>query len=217
MKVKLWWSAFYRSHNIGEDFPRSIAFKRRKLLPVFNKARNLPGFNKQMVSLKSDVLTINGRRYYADTLDQLTDQLNMKHFNKRSNEDLLVFGGIYSNFHGFSTYFPCKIKFKNTFYCNAEQAYQHRRALFVNDLDTAAKVMVSSDPAVAKQLSYGIKGSKDLNDRWNTEQYMSELVKAKITQNPKIAMELITTGGRRLAESGWHAFYAVGLTITHNP
>ena len=48
-------------------------------------------------------------------------------------------------------------------------AYQHRRALFVNDLDTAAKIMVSSDTAVAKQLSYGIKGSKDLNDRWNTE------------------------------------------------
>ena len=206
-----------RSYNIGEDFPRSIAFKRRKLLPVFNKARNLPGFNKQMVSLKSDVLTINGRRYYADTLDQLTGQLNMKHFNERSNENLLVFGGIYSNFHGFSNYFPCKIKFKNKLYCNAEQAYQHRRALFVNDLDTATKIMVSSDPAVAKQLSYDIKGSKDLNDRWNTEKYtlMSDLVKAKITQNPKIATELIATGARRLAESGRHDFYAVGLPITH--
>ena len=143
-----------RSYNIGEDFPRSIAFKRRKLLPVFNKARNLPGFNKQMVSLKSDVLTINGR----------------SDFNERSNEDLLFFWW-HSNFHGFSNYFPCKIKFKNQLYCNAEQAYQHRRALFANDLNTTAKIMVSSDPAVAKQLSYDIKGSKDLKDRWNTEKY----------------------------------------------
>ena len=106
----------------------------------------------------------------------------MKHFNERSNKDLLVFSGIYSNFHGFSNYFPYKIKFKNKLYCNAEQAYQHRRALIVNDLDTAAKIIVSSDPAVAKQHSYDIKGSKDLNDRWNTEKYtlMSDLVKAKI-------------------------------------
>ena len=77
--------------------------------------------------------------------------------------------------------------------------------------------MVSSDPAVAKQHSYDIKGSKDLNDRWNTEKYtlMSDLVKANITQNLKIATELIATGARRLAESGRHDFYAVGLPITH--
>ena len=44
---------------------------------------------------------------------------------------------------------------------------------------------------------------------------MSELVKATITQNPKIAMELIATRGRRLAKSGRHDFYAVSLAITH--
>ena len=78
--------------------------------------------------------------------------MQILYFNERSNEDLLVFGGIYSNiyiyiviysnFHGFSNYFPCKIKFKNKLYCNAEQAYQHRRALFVKVLEKCTKNLI---------------------------------------------------------------------------
>ena len=207
-----------RAYHIGEDFPRQIAYNRRKLLPVFNRARSLPGVDKKVVSLKSDVLTISGRRYYANTLDQLGGDLSMKHFNEISNNDLVVFGGIYSDFHPLSNYYICPVQFNKISYTSIEQAYQHRKCLFFDDLVTASKVMLTSDPAEAKRLSFEVKGSKALYDRWTAQRYklMSDLLKAKIQQNPKVKAELLSTGTKRIAESGKDNYYAVGLPITSN-
>ena len=73
-----------RKYNVSEDFPREIAFKRRKLFPVFSKARKIPGTDKKSVTLKPGILIINGKRYTVETLNQLNGQLDMKHFNERS-------------------------------------------------------------------------------------------------------------------------------------
>ena len=91
-----------RNCNVSEDFPREIAYRRRKLFPVFSKARKTPGINKKSISLKADILIINGKKYTVDTLDQLKDNLDMRTFNERSDANRVVFGGIYSNFHPLS-------------------------------------------------------------------------------------------------------------------
>ena len=57
---------------------------------VFNRAGSLFGVDKKMVTVKSDVLIISGRRYYENTLDQLGGDLSLIHFNERSNNDLVV-------------------------------------------------------------------------------------------------------------------------------
>ena len=87
---------------LGEDFPKQISYNRRKLFPVFKKARNT--MDKKLVTLKADNLIINGKKYTVDTLDQLTGELCMKTFSERSNDKVLVMGGIYSNFHPLSNY-----------------------------------------------------------------------------------------------------------------
>ena len=57
-----------RTLSIGEDFPKDIAYNRRKLFPVFTKARRV--LDKKVVSLKADNLVISGKRYTVDNLDE---------------------------------------------------------------------------------------------------------------------------------------------------
>ena len=198
---------------LGEDFPKQISYNRRKLFPVFTKARNT--MDKKLVTLKADSLIINGKKYTVDTLDRLTGELSMKHFCERSNDKVLVMGGMYSNFHPLSNYYPCNFVFRNQKYKNIEQAYQHIKAELFNDPAAAAEILSSDDPAVAKKMSFTIKGFKE--DIWNAKRYdlMLHLVKAKFEQNPELAAHLRATGKRTIAETGKHSFYANGFAITH--
>ena len=43
----------------------------------------------------------------------------------------------------------------------------------------------------------------------------TNLIRAKFTQNPALANTLRATGQKKIAESGKHRFFAVGLPITH--
>ena len=140
---------------LGDDFPKQISYNHRKLFPVLTKARNT--MDKKLVTLKADNLIINGKKYTVDTLDQLTGELCMKTFSERSNDKVLVMGGIYSNFHPLSNYYSCNFVFRKQKYANIEQAYQHVKAVLFNDQDAAAEILSSDDPAVSKRLSFTIK------------------------------------------------------------
>ena len=198
---------------LGEDFLKQISYNRRKLFPVFTKARNT--IDKKLVALKADNLITNGKKYTVDTLDQLTGDLNMRPFSERSNDKVLVMGGMYSNFHPLSNYCPCNLVFRKQMYSNIEQAYQHVKAVLFNDQAAATDILSSDDPAAAKRLGFNINGFKE--DVWNTKRYelMLQLVKAKFDQNPELAVHLRATGKRTIAETGRHSFFANGLAITH--
>ena len=206
-----------RKYNVSEDFPREIAFRRRKLFPVFSKARKIPGTDKKSVTLKSDVLIINGKRYTVETLNQLKGQLDMKHFNERSNNDRVVFGGMFSNFHPLSNYFACPITFRKQSFRSLEHAYQHTKALFFGHEESAARIKDARDPSEAKRISYEITGPRDLQKKWDDQRVdlMTSLVQTKCQQNPDVVKELKLTGNKIIAESGRDRFYATGLPITH--
>ena len=53
-----------RNCNVSEDCPREIAYRRRKLFPVFSKARKTPGINKKSISLKADILITFRIKYH---------------------------------------------------------------------------------------------------------------------------------------------------------
>ena len=77
-----------RTLNMGEDFPKEIAYNRRKLFPVFSKARRI--MDKRLVSLKANNLVINGKKYTVDSLNKLSGELNMRTFSERSNDKVVV-------------------------------------------------------------------------------------------------------------------------------
>ena len=198
-----------RNYNIGEDFPKSIAYNRKKLFPVFAKARKLP------VSIKADMLFIRGNKYTVDTLNELDGELCMKNFNECSIDKTIVIGGIYSFFNPLLNYYKSPFKYGRRKYITIEQGYQHQKALMFDDLDTAAQIMDTDNPAAAKRLSFKVKGFKQ--DVWDGKRYdiMLQLVKEKFVQNPNLATEFFATGNKKIAESGKHKFFAVGLPITH--
>ena len=166
-----------RTLNMGEDFPKGIAYNRRKLFPVFSKARKI--MDKRLVSLKADDLVINGKKYTVDSLNELSGELNMRTFSERSNDKVVVFGGLYSNFHPLSNFYRSPIMFRNQKYQTLEQAYQHTKALLFKDDDTAASILAADSPSEAKKLSYNIKGFN--LDIWNAKRHdlMLQLVQAK--------------------------------------
>ena len=198
---------------LGEDFPKDIAYNRRKLFPVFTKARK--SLDKKLVTLKADNLIISVKRYTVDTLDQLTGDLCVKTFCERSNDKVLVVGGIFSNFHPLSNYYTASFVFRQQKYNSIEQGYQHVKAVLFGDHATAAQILASNDPAAAKRLSYSIKGFKQ--EVWATKRYdlMLQMVKAKFDQNPELCDELRATGKKTIAESGKHNIFANGLSITN--
>ena len=184
-----------RTLNMGEDFPKGIAYNRRKLFPVFSNARRI--MDKRLVSLKADNLVINGKKYTVDSLNELSGELNMRTFSERSNDKVVVFGGLYSNFHPLSNFYRSPIMFRNQKYQTLEQAYQHTKALLFKDDDTAVSILAADSPSEAKKLSYNIKGFN--LDIWNAKRHdlMLQLVQAKFQQNPNLADELRNTGKKK--------------------
>ena len=182
---------------------------------MFTKARKLHNIDKRSVSIKSDVLYIRGNKYTVDTLNELTGDLDMKSFNERADANTIVMDGMYSNFHPLSNYYSSQFIYQEQKYCSIEQTYQHVEALVCKDLGTVAHILDKRDPAAAKRLSFQIKGFKQ--DAWNQKQcdVMLQLLGAKLTQHPILQTELLATGTKKIAESGKHKFYAVGIPIAH--
>ena len=131
---------------IEEDFPKQIAYYRRKLFPVYAKARRT--MDKKVVSLKGDNLIINGKQYTVDTLDQLSGELSMETFCQRSNDKVLVVGGIFSNYHPLSNYYKSTFVFRNQKYSSIEHGYRHVKAVFFRDESAAAHILASDDPSI---------------------------------------------------------------------
>ena len=94
-----------------EDFPKDIAYHRRKLFLVFSKARKI--MDKKLVSLNADNLMINGKKYTVGSLNKLSEELNMRTFSERSNDKVVVFGGFYRNFHQLSNFYKAPMAFRN--------------------------------------------------------------------------------------------------------
>ena len=82
----------------------------------------------------------------------------MRTFSERSNEKVVVVGGIFSNFHPLSNYYPASYVFRQQKYSSIEQGFQHIKAQLFGDQATTADILAFNDPAVAKRLSYNISG-----------------------------------------------------------
>ena len=203
---------FIQNCNMNIQFKYIYVRIGRKLFPVFCKARKIPGTDKKSVTLKSDVLIINGKRYTVETLNQLKCQLDMKHFIERSNNDRIVFGGMFSNFHPLSNYFACPITFRKQSFGSLEHAYQHMKTLFFGHEESVSRIKAARDPSEAKRISYEINGPRDLQKKWDNQRVdlTTALVKAKCQENPDVVKELKLTGNRVIAESGRDRLYATG-------
>ena len=195
---------------ISEDFPKDIAYKRRKLYPIFHAAKRA---NKR-VSLKGDKLVIDGKTFTTRSLGDLEGTLHPSHFCEKSGDNVLVFGGLYSEWHTFSNWSPCKIDYVGKSFTTLEHAYLHKKAITFNDTVTASAILAASDAASAKTLSYSIRDVDVVKWDGMKEEVMKDLLQIKFAPGTAAAAELLATRNKSLAESGRDKFFSCGLSLT---
>ena len=174
---------------VSEDFPVQIAKKRNKLRPILKAASKLPQYEK-CISMKSDKLLFNGQLLSVDDLQNLPAPINPRTLSEVRSGDVLIFGGILSEYHELSNFYKCPITYKkNTFNC-LEQGYQYTKAVLFNDKETAGAILSASSPAKQKFLGSKVKGY--VMQQWKAarETIMKDLLHCKFSQHPELAKKL---------------------------
>ena len=216
-KATVWGAKFHISDSgvsISENFSADTEYNRNKLYMLYKKAKSMDRY-KQKVHLVGDVLILDGKRYGVDELHILPVELSPRQFSERINDAFHIFGGIHSASTPFSNWFRCKIQYEGYTFKSVEQAYQYAKARYVDDSDSADKLMYTVDPAKAKKIRSKVIGLNGIN--WETDKFaiMEDLVRMKFTQCDHMKAELLKTGSKTMVESGRDVHYACGLSIVH--
>ena len=203
-----------KSFSINENFCADTEFKRRKLYPIYRMAKNMDKY-KSKVSLREDTLLINNQPYNVDTLSDLPEDLHPRNMCEKSDEKCLVFGGLFSEFSSHSNWSNSRFVFKEKKFMCLEQGYMYNKAMINGDPETARQISYTCNPRDIKRIGSAIT----VTDRthWNSVKgnLMTELVRAKYTQNAHLRQLLMDTGNRTLGETGRDQFYSIGLPLTH--
>lgn len=185
---------------VSEDFPIEVSKKRNKLKPILRAASRHQEYER-IISIKHDKLLFDGRTHCVDKLHSLPTKINPKTLSEKSENGVLVFGGINSEYHEFSNFYNCGIKYKGVQYNSAEQAYQHQKAIVFSDTNAAHNIMRTSNASRQKFLGSTVKNFNDVAWRTQRDELMKHIVHAKFTQNQSAATKLKSTKNLHLGEA----------------
>jgi ribA/ribD-fused uncharacterized protein len=183
------------------------------LYPVFKQARSIPKYRGRC-SLVADSIRIHDKYYTIETLNKLPRDIHPETLSERTDGETLCFGGILSTHNPLSNFFPCEVVLDGQKFNSSEQAYQYEKAVFANDIETAASILGETEPARQKRLSQRIA---NLNrDEWNDKRVniMKHIIQAKFTQNGQLREKLLSTNDLIVVEcNGRDINYANGLPL----
>ena len=134
---------------ISGNFCGGTAFNRRKLYPIYRTAKRMEQY-KNNVSLVEDTLIVNRKSYDVDTIDDLLDDLHPRNMCEKSNEQCLVFGGMYSEYSKRSNWSHSKFTFKDKSLLCLEQGYMYHKSMINDDLESARKIGFTTNPRETK-------------------------------------------------------------------
>ena len=201
---------------VDEDFPPEIEERRRTLKPIVVAAKKVVrnGKHQYSANLNVDKLTINGKRYTADTTDELPDELKLKNIFTPTRGSTTAF---FTTHSPLSNHYMAEQQVDNrTFNCN-EQFYMFMKATKFNDHETAKKIMQTTNPGHQKGLGSNIKNFKEDVWRESCIDIMRTGLQAKFNQNPDLEQFLLDTGSNMLIEgNAKDSYWGAGLSI-HNP
>ena len=115
-----------------------------------------------------------------------------------------------------SNWFPSRFRLDavNT-YTSGEQMLMHQKALMFMDLETAQAILDTDIPALQKQQGRKVKGFDE--KEWSKYRHtvLLDCLRCKFSQNPDLAVKLMDTHPRHLAEaSPSDQIYGIGLRAT---
>ena len=139
---------------VDREYTDEIEWKRKMLLPILKTARHLKDYKKKC-KLEESTLTIRGRKFTLNNLEQLPDQLNaFKCTSKADDNTVGFFGAInpLSNFH------PAPFRLDGVDYISSEQYIQAKKAEFFNDQACLGNILSSTTSLDCKIQAKNIKG-----------------------------------------------------------
>lgn len=153
-------------------------------------------------------LIIDSETYQADEINAVSPSILHAAKRERVLKDGIAFRGDRSIF---SNFFPSPFTIDDVDYANAEQYFQHEKALQCGDEKQARKIMNKSNPWYIK-----IAGSRvELKEEWkkNRLRTLYNGIYAKFEQNIPLRQALLNTMGLNLYEATTDLFYACGIDL----
>ena len=200
---------------LSEDYPSEVNKIRSKLRPILKEASKHTEY-ASCISIKYDKLHFKGELLSIDNLHKLPDAIHPQYLSERRSQGMLCFGGVLSDYHQLSNYYPCKFAYKGNKFTSIEQAYQYCKAMLFNDERTAALILHSNIPSDIKQMGQQVTGFDAACWNQGRDQLMKALVMAKFFRNNNLKKTLCDTGTRHLAEASRNdQHFGIGIGITH--
>ena len=198
---------------ISEDFPIDVSRRRNKLKPILKEASKHKQY-EHCITMRGDKLLFKGELLDVDKLHTLPTEIHPRSISELRTDDVLLFGGLNSEYHELSNFYRCPVKYKNkTFNC-VEQCYQYEKAMKFGDLKTATAILRSEDPADQKYLGKKISGFKP--DQWSAvkENVMKEIVHCKFSQHDELSAKLCATRDLVIGEAIKNDnYYGIGMSL----
>jgi ribA/ribD-fused uncharacterized protein len=192
---------------ITQDYPQEILARRRRLIPILNKAKQTSGYEASF--LRDDKLTVNNVTYTVDTIRYLPEALDPRNIATKQEGNITAF---WSQNSPLSNHHPSRFIIDGVRYNSVEQRYMQSMALHAKDLHRAHKVMSAEDPVMQKRVMQGLTKSES----WKKAAIpaMKAALTAKFTQNPDLADFLLRTGESELVEAApTDNFWGAGISM----
>jgi ribA/ribD-fused uncharacterized protein len=209
------WEARFKLKNsnifVNEDFPVEINQRRKKLMPILNKAKKELHMEAYMSVDKLHLIDSDNKRTVIDvnSMHRLPANLDPKYVTTVQKNDCFAFFGELcplSNFH------PAPIRSDRHTFANVEQMYQYTKAEKANDQVAMKKILEAESPAECKAVGDRVRESAD----WAREKeaVMRQALYLKFTQNQHLKDFLLQIQTREIAEASPNdLFWGTGVGL----
>ena len=191
---------------IDEDFAPEVVERRKSLLPIMKRAREL----KHRAFIVVDRLHIDDRVYNVNNLHMLPPELDPAKLSTKTIGDITAFC---SKASPLSNFFNASFKLDKHSYVSVEQYLQSHKATVAQKPELAAKIRATNSPIQCKKLGDSIE--LDLSE-WLPEakNALTRACMAKFVQNERARAFLLETGNNTLAEATNDSRWGIGLTLS---
>ena len=185
-----------RGISISEDYPQEIQERRKLILPMFFKAKQL--FPQLNPKLRIDSLVLAGKVYNVTNIKSIpVKQLQPEHIFTREQQGVTAF---YSKHSPLSNHFPADFNENGIHFKSAEQCYMYKKAKHFKDQQAAQQILNATSAVQAKQIGGHIQGFNKKD--WSTvSECMYASMYAKFSQNEDLRSFLVKTNKTQLVEA----------------
>ena len=196
---------------LNKEYTAEVERKRKLLRPILKIAKQHPDF-KDKCFMDEDYLKIKGKKYNADNLHQLPEEINGFKASTKKDGDITCF---YGELNPFSNFHPVNFELDGTIYTSSEQFIQQQKAQLFGDRVTEAKIMSALNPLQCKKEGRNVRNFDQ--KIWNSNAKLLCLpgIKAKFDQNEWLRKLLLSTANETLAEASYDEVWGTGKSFYH--